>query len=80
MGLYPAHPGPCLCLWQWHLSVREQESDGQALQASLEQDLLDIFTPLGHAIVLGQLNLEAFVLGPGDRSLAGGMPELEAKC
>ena len=39
------------------------------MQASLEQDLLDIITPLCHAVVLRQLNLEALVLGPGDKCL-----------
>ena len=39
------------------------------MQASLEQDLLDVITPLCHAVVLRQLNLEALVLGPGDKCL-----------
>lgn len=79
MGLYPPTLYPDHCPWWWHLGVREQKGDGQVLHASLEQDLFDIFAPLSHAIALGQLNLEALVLGPGDE-LGRGVTKLGTKC
>ena len=47
-----------------HLRVTEQEHHGLVVDARLHHDFLDVFAPLGHAIVLGQLDLEALVLRP----------------
>ena len=36
------------------------------MQSSLEQTVLNILPPLSHSIVLGEFNLEAVVVSPGN--------------
>lgn len=47
-----------------YLRIAEQKHHGLVLHSWFQQYLLQIFTPFRYTVVLGQLNLKAFVLRP----------------
>ena len=47
-----------------YLSVAKQEHHCLVVNSCLHHHFLDVFAPLGDAVVLGQFNLETFILRP----------------
>lgn len=54
-----------------YLRVHKQECLGYAFKACLHHDLLHIVSPFGHAIVLGQFDLETLIFCPKGKKKPG---------